>query len=205
MKYLQYAWGVGVNYASNLVSQCADGESCQEQSMSVPVPKQVSKSVIENRAAAKSYYTAKQLFIENELRKRWKDEEELAFDNKDAKNSKWRNSALAAWNDLSKNDKEVWEKCARDHDAEQPYINDHIIEAIHTNPTKSFECIAEDIGNWCSASAIHRWLSNYDLYSVYVERILPLLTARQMEKHSEFAKLVHKHWGLQTAGKNSLD
>ena len=38
-----------MNYASNLVSQCADGESHQEQSMSVPVPKQVSKSMIENR------------------------------------------------------------------------------------------------------------------------------------------------------------
>jgi len=62
VKYLQYAWGVGVHYAANLVS------SEHDVTMNIPVPKQAtnkkSKCVIENHEAAKAWYTPQQLFIE---------------------------------------------------------------------------------------------------------------------------------------------
>jgi hypothetical protein len=93
---------------------------------------------------------------------------------------------------------------ARNHDERQPYIRDQIIEAIRNNPTKSFGKIAADINHWCSATTIQKWLSSYDSYSMYVERILPLLTKNQMQKHVDFAKLVRDHWGLKTVGKKYL-
>jgi hypothetical protein len=67
-----------------------------------------------------------------------------------------------------------------------------------------FDKIAADIDHWCLASTIQRWLSLYDSYSVYVERILPLLTKVQMQKHMDFAKLVQDHWGLETVVKKYL-
>jgi hypothetical protein len=53
-------------------------------------------------------------------------------------------------------------------------------------------------------AAIQNWLSSYESYSVYVERILPLLTRSQMQKHVDFARLVCNHWSLETVGKKYL-
>jgi hypothetical protein len=86
----------------------------------------------------------------------------------------------------------------------QPFIRDQIIEAIRENPTQSFQKIAADIDHWCSATEIHQWLLSHASYSVYVERMLPLLSKVQMQKHVDFAKQVRQCWGQDTVGKKYL-
>ena len=90
----------------------------------------------------------------------------------------------------------VWEAKARQHDAEQPYIRERIIGILRANPSKGFRQIACEINDWCSHSAINRWMTSHDMYCKYVERIFPLLSLQQMVKHVAFSQLVRNNWGL---------
>jgi hypothetical protein len=55
------------------------------------------------------------------------------------------------------------------------------------------------IGEWCSATTIQAWLASFKPYSVYVERVLPLLSIVQREKHVKFSKLLQSNWNLPKA------
>ncbi|KAI2498747.1 hypothetical protein MHU86_15758 [Fragilaria crotonensis] len=200
IKYLQYAWGVGVHYANNLVSL----EHDVSVKGGITAAVKSSKCVIDNRAAARAWYTPQRLFIDKQVHVRHAEAEMLAYESRKAKNYEWTEEAKAEWVLLDASVKEEWIFHARNHDERQPYIRDQIIQAIQRSPTKSFDKIAADIDHWCSASTIHKWLSSHDSYSVYVERILPLLTRIQMQKHIDFAKLIRDHWGLNTRGKKFL-
>jgi hypothetical protein len=56
-----------------------------------------------------------------------------------------------------------------------------------------------DIGEWCSATTIQAWLASFKSYSVYVERVLPLLSIVQREKHVKFSKLLRSNRNLPKA------
>jgi hypothetical protein len=91
---------------------------------------------------------------------------------------------------------EYWESKSRSQILRQPHIRDNIIEAMRANPSKSFDQIAEDIGHWCSASTIHKWIQSHHGYTTYAQRSLPLLTEQQKRKHVNFGKHLRNNWGL---------
>jgi hypothetical protein len=64
------------------------------------------------------------------------------------------------------------------------------------NPSKSFDQIAQDIGDWCSARTIKHWIIQHSGYMTYAQRALPLLTAVQKQKHVEFATRLQSNWSL---------
>ncbi|KAI2489817.1 hypothetical protein MHU86_24771 [Fragilaria crotonensis] len=62
IKYLQYAWGVGVHYANNLVSLEHDVSA-----KGITAAVKLSKSVIDDRAAARAWYTPQRRFIDRDV------------------------------------------------------------------------------------------------------------------------------------------
>jgi hypothetical protein len=56
-----------------------------------------------------------------------------------------------------------------------------------------------DIGEWCSAPTIQSWLASFKSYSLYLERVIPLLSRLQREKHVMFSKLPRSNWNLPKA------
>jgi hypothetical protein len=154
-----------------------------------------SRHPIDNQQAALIWYTAERLFLNDYLQKKTKGENHLEYE----KHSRFNKSMLIAqqqWKRQTTVNRRVWEAKARQHDAEQPYIRDHIIGILRANPSKGFRQIACEINDWCSHSAIKRWMTSHVTYCKYVERILPLLSLQQMVKHAAFSQLVRNNWGL---------
>lgn len=120
----------------------------------------------------------------------------LAFERMREQGSAWLKEAKQAWNGLDDGEKEHWRCAERSLAARHPDLVDNIIDTIRSNPTKSYEQIAADIGNACSGSTIQRFLACHESYSTYVERILPLLTKAQKVKHVAFANHFRNRWGL---------
>jgi hypothetical protein len=156
------------------------------------------KSVIQCREAAKSYYTPQRLYINHYIRTKKDEISELAYGQAAlaAKCYIWGEEAKGLWICLGDGKRGIWEFKARNHDERQPQIRDQILDSLRRNPTKSFEKVAADIGYWCSCGAIFRWLTSYMKISMYVQRILPLLSSAQMYKHLAFARHLIGHWGL---------
>ena len=193
VRYLQYSWGVGVNYASRSLPKTTistiPNDARSDKVNTNP------KCVINDRNTAKAWYTPRCLFMQNQVARRRDEAETLAYESAVAMTFTWTEEAKAEWVLLSPAEKEEWNFYARNHDERHQYICDHIVAAIRRNPTWSFQKIAADIDYWCSTSAIHRWLSSHTSYSVYVERILPLLSKVQMQKHVGFAKVIQEYRG----------
>jgi hypothetical protein len=117
--------------------------------------------------------------------------ENLAYDDMTKQNCEFRKMAKLEWTELSDGDRELWVALAREHDEIQPYIRELLVDAINDDPNKSLERLSADIGYWCSASTIHRWLQQYPDYKTYVSRLLPNLSDEQKKSistlHSTFA------------------
>ena len=193
MKYLAKAWGVGKNFPTTLLKQQPPASSAPSPS-TLPA---VNLPVIDSKAAAKVKYTAKNMFISHRVRVRKAEEEVYAYDN--GKNNMahvFREEAKAEWLSLPAADKVYWESRSRSQITRQEHIADNIIEAMRANPSKSFEQIASDIGNWCSASTIQKWIASKQGYTTYAQRTLPLLTKKQKEKHVTFSKKLRRNWDL---------
>ena len=79
------------------------------------------------------------------------------------------------YDEIDPDTKEIWNACARMHVLRQPQIPDLIIAALAKNPKRSWLGLEDDIGNWCSANTIRRWLTSRDSFSYYVECIYPNL------------------------------
>jgi hypothetical protein len=88
---------------------------------------------------------------------------------------------------------------ASKHDNQQPLIVERVIQSLQTNASESSRAVSLDIGEWCSASTIQVWLASFKSYSIYVERVLPLLLIVQREKHVTFSKLLQSNWNLPRA------
>jgi IS30 family transposase len=87
---------------------------------------------------------------------------------------------------------------------QQPHIQDNIIEAMRANPCKSFEQIAVDIGNWCCASTIYKWIALHSGYAMYAQCALPLLTDVRKQKHVNFTTQLWNNWNMPCQ-KNPVD
>jgi hypothetical protein len=191
--YLAFAWGVGKNYGADLVNGRArplPGVKAARK------PNSVNLCVIDSQEAATLRYTAEFLFVQDYVRQKSKANNQYAYEDTRAMEKSWREEAKARWSRMSEVKKRVWYKEQRDHDERQPLVRDQIIESLQANGAKSYRAVAEDIGYWCCASTIQKWLSSQDTYCKYVQRNLPLLSSRQMDKHVVFAKLILNNWNL---------
>jgi hypothetical protein len=156
IKYLAHVWGVNKNFPTNLLrKQHAPSK-----------PKTISPgsmSVIDSFAAAKIRYSTKSLFIANRIRERSEQEKVYAYEKqrKAERQHLFREEAKAEWVIAERHTPEViayWESMSRRQIARQPLMRDTILELLRANPSKSFANLAEDIGHWCSAGTIHKWI-----------------------------------------------
>jgi hypothetical protein len=130
-------------------------------------------SVIEDRAYARATYTATYLFTLDYVKRtkttyhdRWPTNDQVR---------EWKARAARAWKYSTMTQREVWDMKAREHDNQQPLIAERVIQSFQTNASKSYGAVSLDIGEWCSASTIQVWVASFKSYSIYVERVLPLL------------------------------
>lgn len=156
------------------------------------------ESPIDSSEAAKLHHSARNIFLRKHVDERENNEQTLQFEKKERslKQYEFYEEAKAEWVLMSDNDKEYWHAQEQERVAEQPYIRDRIIEALHANPSLDYDKIAGDIGEWCSSSTIQRFLAKHESYSTYVGRILPLLTKEQRDKQVAFSKHLCNNWGL---------
>jgi hypothetical protein len=77
----------------------------------------------------------------------------------------FRKEAKGEWVLAEPNLRDYWEALSRSKIARQRQIRDNIIEVMRANPAKSFEQVAQDIGNWNSARTIVRWIVQHSGYS----------------------------------------
>jgi len=93
-------------------------------------------------------------------------------------------------------EKAQWEAFSRRQLALQPQIRDRLIELMRENAEISYRQLSQSIeDHWCSAATINRWfLNSFPDSCSYVQRPLPLLTAKQRAKHAEFANHFLNKW-----------
>jgi len=64
------------------------------------------------------------------------------------------------------------------------------------NKSISYKSLSGALNFWCSADTIRRWVTSREGFSLYTERVIPLLTQEQKHKHLKFAKHYLNNWGL---------
>jgi hypothetical protein len=91
----------------------------------------------------------------------------------------------------------LYERLAKEHDAQQPYIKDDIMDALKmVNNCRSYRLLSNRINNWCAPYTIETWLRSHPSYNVYAKNIKPGLTPQNQEKQVVFSKHVRNRWGL---------
>ena len=201
-QYLMYAWGVGKNTVSMLK------ETLQVEAI-IPIVKvtygppedqeagsgeKTPNSMITNIKLARENLSPKNLFINNE-RKRVRSENLASLDKKES--TAVDSSARALWKEIEKDRDQlaIWELQSRNAIALQPTIAGKIADIMNKDPTLSWEKIASELDNWCSASTIERYVKSHPSYCAYAERLLPLLSPAQMIEHVKFANHLLNLWG----------
>jgi hypothetical protein len=196
--YLSKAWGVSKNFPLiNLKKRAALG-LLSLNTATKQKTKPMKLGIIDSLEATKVHYSAKALFVANRIHERTAKEAVYAYESVTrAKHlHEFREEAKGEWVVAEPNIVHFWEAQSRSKIAQQPQIRDNIIEAMRANPTKSFEQITVDIGNWCSASTIQKWIASHSGYTTYAQRALPLLTSVQKEKHVAFPTRLWNNWNL---------
>ena len=150
------------------------------------------KSVIDCRESARSWYTPKRMFIYDRMEKYLTKYVSVSREERANKEQ----SLSITWNKVSKTERSKWEAEARRHDEEWASIKDRIILSLQNNGSKGFQQVEADIGGWCSHTTIAKWLKQHETYTIYTERIIPLLTTEQKNKQHKFASHLTMHWGL---------
>ena len=202
-RLVQHGWGKSNSYLCTLrkgmlIRNVADvlpsvREFCNE--LLAPPAKDKEKdrkSVITSLKEASKRFTAKNLFVLNKCRVAA--ESDLSAVSREEADRR-KKDALNEWDDLDEGSKEMWEAKRRQHLTKQSQIKGIIVEALQTDPTMSWEKIAGETGDWCSADTIRRFVTSHGSYTTYAERILPLLNCRQKLKHCHFARrLLNNHY-----------
>jgi hypothetical protein len=193
--YLAKAWGVGKNFP---LENLKKGATLVRTTKPDKTTNPTKLGIIDSLEAAKVHFSAKHLFIANRVCERNREEVVYAYDSttRDKRLHEFREVAKAEWVLAEPKVVDFWEAQSRSKIAWQPQIRDNIIEAMRANPSKSFEKLAEDIGNWCCASTIRMWLASHSGYATYAQRALPLLTGTQKLKHVQFATRLRNNWNL---------
>jgi hypothetical protein len=147
VKYLvQYSWGVGIHCANNLSKMRTTSTAPNNTRDTITSGKKAAKSAINNRKAAKAWYTPQRLFMQDQVTRGKKSQAEtLAYEStKAVRYTRTEEAKAGEWVLLSPAEKEVWNFHTQNHDERQPFIRDKIIEAIRKDPTQSFQKIAAD-------------------------------------------------------------
>jgi hypothetical protein len=182
------AWDVSINLPRNLQRWSYGIVKKATPKSATGVKKIEVFLVVEDRAYAKATYMATYLFTLDYV-KRTKATYHDRLPTKDQV-GEWKTRAARAWKYSTMAHREVWAMKEREHGKQQPLIAERVIQSLQTHATKSFGAVCLDIGEWCSATTIQVWLASFKSYIVYIERILPLLSIVQREKHVTFSKLL---------------
>jgi hypothetical protein len=62
----------------------------------------------------------------------------------------------------------------------------------------SYYNISSAINFWCSAWTIRKWIQSREGFHLYNERIIPLISQTQKQKHFDFASHFRNNWGLNS-------
>jgi hypothetical protein len=188
MRYLAYSWGIGKNTPKELLKRAnvhhvkvaVPGVGANSNAKIPEVWRQ--RSVIECRKTALKYYSAKNLYIRHRITERrrlsthhelekYKEHEDEDDDNDDDASSsgsfmlfQYRNDTKKEWDALDKAAQEPWEQKAKWHDEMQPSVQQILVGQITNHPHRTYNDLAIDIGDWCGASTIQRWLTSNGQY-----------------------------------------
>jgi len=102
---------------------------------------------------------------------------------------------------LDEHEKDVWQQHAKDLIAWQPHIKDTLMQAMRQDSSVTYKGLEQCIQHWCSYSTIQRWVVSREGYRMYTEKVVPLLSKTQKEKHFTFAKRVLDNWGVEKSKK----
>ena len=91
--------------------------------------------------------------------------------------------------------KEQWEAQRRHMVARQQHIKTQLLDQMKKDNSLSYEGLANGIERWCSPGAIRRWVMSREGYAMYSERVIPLLSKEQRQKHYIFSKRFLNNWG----------
>ena len=156
------------------------------------------QTVINNLALSKSRFTPAYLYALNICRQNAIEDPSAVTT---AEYWERHKAARLEYDTLDDDTKELWICTSRAHILKQPHIADQIVTMLQQNPKRSWLGLEEDLGNWCSAVTIRKWLTSRESFKHYAERIFPNLLPHQKLKHKEFAYRFRKNWGLGK-GKN---
>jgi hypothetical protein len=177
MRYLAYSWGVGKNTPKELLKRVngnSRGGTAPGGSGTNNPEAWKQRSVIECRKTALKHYSAKHLYIRHRITERrrhtlhhelekYKNEDD--DDNDDASSSgsfltyQYRKDTKEEWDALDRAAREPWEQKAKWHDEMQPSVQQILVGQINNHPYRTYNDLAMDIGDWCGASTIQRWLT----------------------------------------------
>ena len=187
-----HAWGLGNAFEAILKQSMEDKREKDGPDVMLLVHAEgdddddkVIKTCIDDLEVATKFFTAKNMFIINELRRMAEDD--LRF----VTATEYQNRRATASNEFDKlngDTKEYWKMRRRGHLLQHDHIAGRIADSLHRNPKRSWLGIEHDINYWCSASTIRRFLTTRVGYRLYAERIIPLLSAEQKQKHLHFAR-----------------
>jgi hypothetical protein len=105
----------------------------------------------------------------------------MAYDNatRIVKRNDYHVCAEESWAMMADAEKAQWEAFSRRQLALQPNIRDRLIELMREKAEISYRQLSQSIeDHWCSAATINRWFNSFPDSCSYVQRPLPLLTAK---------------------------
>jgi len=172
-----HAWGLGKQFASRLKRKMKSEENTfitsllsSSSSSENKTEEKEHRSIITDYKLAEEKYTASYLYAIHECREFTKDKQLRKVNNTKLDTGKRLKEAIARYDTLDEDVKAQWEMKRRIHLERQPRIKHDILNAMRKNPRCSWEGIAEEIDNWCSAATIRRYVTSRGGYQLYSER-----------------------------------
>ena len=87
---------------------------------------------------------------------------------------------------------EFWEAHARYVVEQQPGVQKILIDALWKYYSIPYDGLANFICHWCSSSTIRSWVISREGYTMYSERVIPLLSNIQKKTFVFFKEIVKR-------------
>ena len=197
---LTHCWGVGKNRVSSLrkeIFNSAIENGMNQETASILMQPIISEdqdkvlTVIDSQNVCDKVFNVKRYFVYNWVREKGTGKGLGVEDMKSL-----RRDANEAFQSLDINARKLWNMKTREHNDLRPSIEATLIRSIQKNNSVTYEQLESKIKFWCSSATIRRWLTSRDGFKVYKERITPLLSDQQKQKHFSFARRFMNNWGL---------
>ena len=150
------------------------------------------RTVIDDYDLAEKVFSAKYLFVVNKIRQQAADLEPIDRVTYHLR----KRFARQQFDESSAEVKEEWEQERRKQLREWGGIKDTLMRELQNNNSITYEKLASKIDYWCGEGTIRKWVQSRDGYKVYMERVIPLLSKAQRQKHLDCAKMIRSNWGL---------